>query len=1287
MGFRINFICLAFVSLFSAQHLKAQLPYFNDFDSFKKEVVFLTSGNGTDSLPQWSVNIEDSGRVRVSEMGYTGFRSNALILDSRQTTQRGYSEAILSLNARAYRSIDLFLQLDMSTRVRSSDNRNALWLRADTSYNWIKWLDRNTISFPFNLNYKLDLDSFFGANNQDSLDLLQLRIGHFGSFNYIRQGFIEGVAIDNVYLVQELDRNAAVSKMMPSCSGKVPLRIEVRNLSLNQILNGSGSCFIGNDTFRFEINDTIYPLSSRVIQIDSVYLPSTQKEVGFLIDSINGQPDQMVDDTSYFKPNWALSGNYTVGGSNPDFSGLQEAFDAIIENGMCSDVNLILAADSFRGPFVLKELEGDYENFPYRLTISGQDSSSTVLYNRSFSHTLEIQLRESFEIKFNKLSIRGWGRGLVVMGAETILEESSFAGRQWQGAFIQGPLFAERCSFWATNTNALEIRGNIQTDDHIVRNSEFTGSLGVNFSRNCVLEGNTIRHFNFGRAISVNNSVDVDLIGNHIISHNPAVSLIALQNGTMNIANNYIHCVTGEALSATGQDVSIFHNTLVGSPALTLRDDIVARIENNLLYADSAMALQLISYNGAPYPPLVELNWNWLYSADGKMMIYRQFESGRVVSAYYNSLDSLHEVAGIAPANWIGARPHFASGKLEELHPDSTAFLGSPLGLSYDIDSNQRCGESPIIGAWESGKPVLSSHQISLPDSVFKGQTITIRSVSDPQTYQFHRWTIDGKETGDNSQSIELNVGNRDSFLLGLWTGNCLDSTYQSRRVEIHTPSSKPTPKFEANRTTVIEGELVELTDLSVSGITKRHWELELIGHSDTTRTYSFVNGRSDSSKQTQISFSKSGDYTVKLVVENALGVDSISKTAYIKVLQQYSLCSADDVNNSESGMLSDPSGPGRSYPRFSRFDCDYTLDLCADQIALVFRDFELEEPFDRLQIWEGTDSSGNPIHNYHSRYEDGLTGDVKSPDFKDTLFINSGTVYMHFTTNNRVRRNGFDIEWFVTKAFTGGAPEADFEIEDSICTEVNFVAENKSEGNGLKYRWEINSPLTSPVYYYSENMSHFFFFPGTFEIELYTESCGGTDSLTKTIEVVEPSNAPDARFNISDSSVSVSDTVRLMDESGIGGVRCAQFIEWKISPEDYVITEGRLDFPSLSLSFSDTGCYDIQLISSNSLGEDSLLSQCAVWVSPMVGSNPVHLPSFELYPNPSHGQAFIHIPNNEKAASLRIMDLARRCCFEERYISSGNIALNLNSLQPGPYVVELEFEDGRKLRKKLVIQ
>lgn len=103
------------------------------------------------------------------------------------------------------------------------------------------------------------------------------------------------------------------------------------------------------------------------------------------------------------------------------------------------------------------------------------------------------------------------------------------------------------------------------------------------------------------------------------------------------------------------------------------------------------------------------------------------------------------------------------------------------------------------------------------------------------------------------------------------WSNLFLDS------ITLSTPLPLPVAGFTALPTTGSTSTVINFTDNSTNSPTAWKWTF-------TPATVAFQSGSTDVSQNPSLKFTANGNYTVKLVVTNAAGKDSLTKTNYIQI-------------------------------------------------------------------------------------------------------------------------------------------------------------------------------------------------------------------------------------------------------------------------------------------------------------------------------------------------------------------------------------------------------------------
>lgn len=114
------------------------------------------------------------------------------------------------------------------------------------------------------------------------------------------------------------------------------------------------------------------------------------------------------------------------------------------------------------------------------------------------------------------------------------------------------------------------------------------------------------------------------------------------------------------------------------------------------------------------------------------------------------------------------------------------------------------------------------------------------------------------------------------NYVIRFIASNCGENDTATASINIINPPSPPTPYFKAVPTSVLIGQTVTFTDSSTGGPTQWFWDMDNNGTVDRT------------TQNPTYSYGTSGLKTVKLVVCNSAGCDSLIKVNYIDVAPIY---------------------------------------------------------------------------------------------------------------------------------------------------------------------------------------------------------------------------------------------------------------------------------------------------------------------------------------------------------------------------------------------------------------
>lgn len=182
-----------------------------------------------------------------------------------------------------------------------------------------------------------------------------------------------------------------------------------------------------------------------------------------------------------------------------------------------------------------------------------------------------------------------------------------------------------------------------------------------------------------------------------------------------------------------------------------------------------------------------------------------------------------------------------------------------------------------------------------------------------------------------------------------------------------------------------------------------------------------------------------------------------------------------------------------------------------------------------------------------------------------------------------------------IIKAPPLGPPTAKFVAPDTVFTGVPNLISNRSE-DATSFTWYVDgNNRGSPSNLLFQPST-----PGTKTISLAVSNPKGSDSISKSVVAVNPSQAPVSKF-VADKNVvdPINDRVNFRNVSEFGPATS----EWRISPARnpdrsirYFWTSNQTTQPLFKFNsqavFRTPGFYDVTLITSNSFGFDTLVKE-----------------------------------------------------------------------------------------------
>lgn len=319
-----------------------------------------------------------------------------------------------------------------------------------------------------------------------------------------------------------------------------------------------------------------------------------------------------------------------------------------------------------------------------------------------------------------------------------------------------------------------------------------------------------------------------------------------------------------------------------------------------------------------------------------------------------------------------------------------------------------------------------------------------------------------------------------------------------------------PVAMFTSNLTTVPVGGTVNFTDLTVNAPTSWNW------------TFSGgIPGNSPVQNPAGVQYNTAGVYPVKLVATNSFGADSVVQTTYINVVNTANICQTAAMS-SPAGTIYDSGGPNGNY--VDNENCTFLIDPCGSGLTLSFSQFDLENSWDYLYVYDGTSTAAPLLGAY--------TGNVLPP----TLSSASGSFFIVFSSDVSITRPGFTASWSSTPV--GTAPAASFSYTPStpvMNAPVQFT--DQSLNTPTSWYWDFGDATISML----QNPQHTYTTSGTFTVTLIVTNCVSSDTTTFVLTVVPVGigeNSAAGDFSIFPNPFSSGATILLGDAIDLSRTR-----------------------------------------------------------------------------------------------------------------------------------------------------
>ncbi|MEO8403681.1 MAG: PKD domain-containing protein [Chitinophagaceae bacterium] len=343
--------------------------------------------------------------------------------------------------------------------------------------------------------------------------------------------------------------------------------------------------------------------------------------------------------------------------------------------------------------------------------------------------------------------------------------------------------------------------------------------------------------------------------------------------------------------------------------------------------------------------------------------------------------------------------------------------------------------------------------------------------------------------------------------------------------------AQNPVANFSANVTSGCAPLTVTFTDQSTGNPTSWNWE--------------FSNGTLANVQNPVVSFATPGTYSVKLVVQNANGIDQIERIDYITVFPAPSAnftsnltlaCVPSTIQFTDQsttpvgtitnwdwdfgdGNTSTQQNPTNTYTNVGFYTVTLTVTSstgCKSVISKgayirvvgsITTDFSFSQPSTcqaPFAVNFQNQSSGPGVISYNWDFGNSQTSTAVNPT---TIYNTAGS---YTVTLNAISDLG--CTGTIQKTVVINSVTTDFNAPTNVCLNQPVTFQNNSSAPPVNASWDFGDGTTSAQI----NPSKTFLVPGTYQVKLINQYASCTDSATKTITV---NDKPVVDFIVDDSA------------------------------------------------------------------------------------------------------------------------------------------------------------------------
>jgi len=400
------------------------------------------------------------------------------------------------------------------------------------------------------------------------------------------------------------------------------------------------------------------------------------------------------------------------------------------------------------------------------------------------------------------------------------------------------------------------------------------------------------------------------------------------------------------------------------------------------------------------------------------------------------------------------------------------------------------------------------------------------------------------------------------------------------------------------------------------------------------------------------------GVYDVSLVACNTLGCDTLELAEYITADLACQAVSVQDATEQVvqacNGFVYDSGGPDGPYFNNS-FGSVTIAPPGASSVTLSFSEFDFEEPFDGIQIFDGSDLSSPLLGEF--------TGSALPPDITSS----GGAITIVENSDANVGLDGFVA--IFSCAAPAIAPSAAFNIATTSTCSGLLEATDMSANFPSSWAWDFGDGETSSA----PNPDHQYVESGTYTVSLEVCNNSGCDTFSEdiTLDVLFPQVT--APFG----TIGVNEAIQFQDNT-----EDATLWVWDFGDGNQSVGQNPVH------SYDTAGIFELVVtIQNTGIADCSVVFEQNIFVDVPNGIEDGELFSLNLYPNPADDQFLIDLTLDKEASTkLVLYDLYGRQVYTDSFRTSElKEHINVADFPNGIYSLVLDI-DGEKLVKRIMV-